>query len=213
MQACSTILANSDLSAETDQCMDTDKLSTACITFQELGQLTRSVCRSALVAMQHLVIPLLASMPALVICQALQTFPSDYPTAMRQAQTATLAALEDGHKLVEVEFPTSSLQGVSGTLLFLPVLHEYAPFLLFFPSMPDQCLYTLLCLVFLKSMLVYIAPLECHHITCSSSHGYVRFKLKLDASPASGSICTLLKSWVPVGICCNASHSDIVLLQ
>ena len=44
----------------------------------------------------------------------LQTFPPDYATALRQAQTATLAALEVGHKLIEVEFPTSSLQGVSG---------------------------------------------------------------------------------------------------
>lgn len=48
------------------------------------------------------------------IQQQLQTFPSDYPTAVRQAQAATLAALEGGHKLIEVEFPTSSLQGVSG---------------------------------------------------------------------------------------------------
>lgn len=38
---------------------------------------------------------------------------------MRQAQAATLAALEDGHKLIEVEFPTSSLQGVSGIPRFL----------------------------------------------------------------------------------------------
>lgn len=44
----------------------------------------------------------------------LQTFPTDYPTAVRQAQNATLAAIADGHKLIEVEFPTSSLQGVSG---------------------------------------------------------------------------------------------------
>ena len=53
--------------------------------------------------------------------RTLQTFPSDYPTAIRQAQTATLAALEDGHKLIEVEFPTSSLQGVSGTSLSPPI--------------------------------------------------------------------------------------------
>ncbi|KAL3135495.1 hypothetical protein ABBQ38_005975 [Trebouxia sp. C0009 RCD-2024] len=46
--------------------------------------------------------------------QELQTFSVDYPAAMRQAQAATLAALGDGHKLIEVEFPTSSLQGVSG---------------------------------------------------------------------------------------------------
>ncbi len=44
----------------------------------------------------------------------LQSFPTDYPTAVRQAQNATLAAIADGHKLIEVEFPTSSLQGVSG---------------------------------------------------------------------------------------------------
>ena len=69
------------------------------------------------------------TLPALTF-QPLQTFPSDYPTAMRQAQAATLAALEDGHKLIEVEFPTSSLQGVSGTsplLPMLPVLHPVPP--------------------------------------------------------------------------------------
>ena len=44
----------------------------------------------------------------------LQSFPTDYPTAVRQAQNATLAAIAHGHKLIEVEFPTSSLQGVSG---------------------------------------------------------------------------------------------------
>lgn len=79
MQACSTILANSDLSAETDQRTDTDKLSTACITFQELGQLTRSVCRSALAAMQHLVLPVLASMSALVILPNLADLPLRLP--------------------------------------------------------------------------------------------------------------------------------------
>ncbi len=47
-------------------------------------------------------------------CMVLQTFPTDYATAVRQAQSATVAALQDGHKLIEVEFPTSSLQGVSG---------------------------------------------------------------------------------------------------
>lgn len=55
-----------------------------------------------------------ASLPTIDRLVYLQTFPSDYATALRQAQTATLAALEDGHKLIEVEFPTSSLQGVSG---------------------------------------------------------------------------------------------------
>ena len=44
----------------------------------------------------------------------LQSFPADYSAAVRQAQNATLAAIADGHKLIEVEFPTSSLQGVSG---------------------------------------------------------------------------------------------------
>lgn len=44
----------------------------------------------------------------------LQTFPSNYTEAVRQAQTAAVQAIEDGHKLIEVEFPTSSLQGVSG---------------------------------------------------------------------------------------------------
>ena len=47
----------------------------------------------------------------------LQSFPADYSEALRQAQTATLNALKDGHKLIEVEFPPSSLEAVSGDVL------------------------------------------------------------------------------------------------
>ena len=41
-------------------------------------------------------------------------FPSDYNEAVRQAQGAVKAALEDGHRLLEVEFPTASLRSVAG---------------------------------------------------------------------------------------------------
>lgn len=41
-------------------------------------------------------------------------FPSDYNQAVRQAQAAVQAALADGEKLLEVEFPTASLAAVAG---------------------------------------------------------------------------------------------------
>eukprot|EP00884_Botryococcus_braunii_P020999 jgi/Botrbrau1/7583/Bobra.0159s0032.1 len=44
----------------------------------------------------------------------LSPFPADYPAAIRQAQEAVKAAIEDGQTLIEVEFPTSSLIGVQG---------------------------------------------------------------------------------------------------
>lgn len=44
----------------------------------------------------------------------LQEFPADYNQAVRQAQAAAWAALEDGASLVEVEFPTASLIAVAG---------------------------------------------------------------------------------------------------
>jgi len=49
-----------------------------------------------------------------MISANLVPFPSDYGQAMKQAQDATRAAINDGHRLLEVEFPTSSLYGVAG---------------------------------------------------------------------------------------------------
>lgn len=46
--------------------------------------------------------------------RTLQKFPADYNQAVRQAQAAAWAALEDGASLVEVEFPTASLASVAG---------------------------------------------------------------------------------------------------
>lgn len=44
----------------------------------------------------------------------MQEFPSEYDTAIRQAQLATKAALADGLKLLEVEFPVSGLAASQG---------------------------------------------------------------------------------------------------
>ncbi|GJP47038.1 hypothetical protein CLOM_g6270 [Closterium sp. NIES-68] len=44
----------------------------------------------------------------------LAAFPRDYDEAIRQAQQATQAALTDGRSLLEVEFPTASLDSVPG---------------------------------------------------------------------------------------------------
>lgn len=44
----------------------------------------------------------------------LQAFPSEYDTAIRQMQLATKAALADGHKLLEVEFPSAGLAAAQG---------------------------------------------------------------------------------------------------
>eukprot|EP00878_Enallax_costatus_P006467 GHUV01006779.1.p1 GENE.GHUV01006779.1~~GHUV01006779.1.p1 ORF type:complete len:312 (+),score=85.97 GHUV01006779.1:437-1372(+) len=44
----------------------------------------------------------------------LAAFPSEYDTAIRQMQLATKAALADGHKLLEVEFPTAGLAAAQG---------------------------------------------------------------------------------------------------
>ncbi|CAI5512770.1 unnamed protein product [Closterium sp. Naga37s-1] len=44
----------------------------------------------------------------------LAPFPRDYDEAIRQAQQATQAALADGRSLLEVEFPTTSLDSVPG---------------------------------------------------------------------------------------------------
>eukprot|EP00890_Picochlorum_soloecismus_P004014 jgi/Picsp_1/4613/NSC_01983-R1_af385707_1 at5g48790 k24g6_12 len=41
-------------------------------------------------------------------------FPTDYVVAVKQAQKATKSALEDGKRLIEIEFPTSQLSAVAG---------------------------------------------------------------------------------------------------
>lgn len=41
-------------------------------------------------------------------------FPTSYDSAVRQAQEATKAAVADGHKLIEVEIPSSGLTSVAG---------------------------------------------------------------------------------------------------
>ncbi|KAK9814690.1 hypothetical protein WJX72_009846 [[Myrmecia] bisecta] len=51
---------------------------------------------------------------ALETSPQLQRFPEAYPQAIRQAQVAVTAALADGCKLLEVEFPTASLASVPG---------------------------------------------------------------------------------------------------
>lgn len=52
----------------------------------------------------------------------MQPFPADYNEAVRQAQVAAQAALADGAKLVEVEFPTASLAAVAGDAEGAPLL-------------------------------------------------------------------------------------------
>ena len=49
-----------------------------------------------------------------VLIWRLQAFPRSYPEAIRQAQESVKAALQDGAKLLEVEFPPASLEAVSG---------------------------------------------------------------------------------------------------
>lgn len=46
--------------------------------------------------------------------QTLQAFPQNYVQVVRDAREATQAAIADGHKLIEVEFPTYSLAAVAG---------------------------------------------------------------------------------------------------
>ena len=53
---------------------------------------------------------------------ALQKFPHEYTDAIRQAQNSTTAALAAGLRLLEIEFPTSSLASVSGALALVQVL-------------------------------------------------------------------------------------------
>ncbi|KAI5084336.1 hypothetical protein GOP47_0000505 [Adiantum capillus-veneris] len=45
---------------------------------------------------------------------AVVNFPEDYDDVLKQAKDATKAALNDGKKLLEVEFPTAGLKSVSG---------------------------------------------------------------------------------------------------
>ena len=53
---------------------------------------------------------------------ALQKFPREYTEAIRQAQNSTAAALAAGLRLLEIEFPTSSLASVSGAFVLTQVL-------------------------------------------------------------------------------------------
>ncbi|KAK9841778.1 hypothetical protein WJX81_002326 [Elliptochloris bilobata] len=46
--------------------------------------------------------------------QQLAAFPREYTDAIKQAQNSTTAALQAGLRLLEIEFPTSSLASVSG---------------------------------------------------------------------------------------------------
>lgn len=46
--------------------------------------------------------------------EAIVPFPEDYTEAIKQAQDSTLKAIDDGAKLIEVEFPTASLSSVAG---------------------------------------------------------------------------------------------------
>ena len=48
------------------------------------------------------------------------SFPRDYADAISQAQKSTKAALADGKKLVEVEFPAAGLTSVSGAAECFP---------------------------------------------------------------------------------------------
>lgn len=48
------------------------------------------------------------------IKETLVPFPDEFPTAIKQAQEATLAALADGHRLIEIDFPSAGLMAVAG---------------------------------------------------------------------------------------------------
>lgn len=43
-----------------------------------------------------------------------QSFPENYGQLVRTARAATQSALADGHKLIEIDFPTYSLAAVAG---------------------------------------------------------------------------------------------------
>ena len=64
---------------------------------------------------------LLSSSRRTTLCHAESTsketlvpFPDEFPTAIKQAQEATLAALADGHRLIEIDFPSAGLMAVAG---------------------------------------------------------------------------------------------------
>ena len=48
------------------------------------------------------------------IKDTLPPFPDDFPLAIKQAQQAALAALADGAQIIEVEFPSASVNSVAG---------------------------------------------------------------------------------------------------
>ena len=58
---------------------------------------------------------------------ALQKFPREYTDAIKQAQNSTAAALAAGLRLLEIEFPTSSLASVSGAFVLTQVLAPHNP--------------------------------------------------------------------------------------
>lgn len=71
----------------------------------------------------------MTSLPVLQAC----AFPRDYPEAISQAQAATKAALDDGNRLVEIEFPTAGLTSVSGAVS-LSLLQDGKTCLLYDPD-------------------------------------------------------------------------------
>ncbi|KAH7621997.1 hypothetical protein Ndes2526B_g02822 [Nannochloris sp. 'desiccata'] len=46
--------------------------------------------------------------------ERLVPFPDEFPACIKQAQEATLAALADGHRLIEIDFPSAGLRSVAG---------------------------------------------------------------------------------------------------
>lgn len=83
------------------------------VTCTELGSYNGSRCR--LVRRKQM-----PRDPLFVVCQAassgsvLEKLPVNYRQLIGQVQTATQAALSDGHKLLEIEFPTAGLDSVPG---------------------------------------------------------------------------------------------------
>lgn len=46
--------------------------------------------------------------------ERLVTFPDEFPACIKQAQEATIAALADDHRLIEIDFPSAGLMSVAG---------------------------------------------------------------------------------------------------
>ena len=65
----------------------------------------------------HLRAPLRRAVPCHATPNSEETlvpFPDEFPTAIKQAQEATAAALADGHRLIEIDFPSAGLMSVAG---------------------------------------------------------------------------------------------------